>query len=364
VSPPVSPAVSPPASPPVNPREVHVVVPEGIDDPRCPSGGNTYDRRVCAALSAAGWTVTTRTVTCDLTGVMGATPSGAVAEALVGVPDGAPVLVDALVADESLVPAGRRLRTVVVVHMPTGSDGEARVLRSAAGVIATSAWTRRWLLASYGLGTDRVHVARPGVDRAGAAPGTSEGGRLLCVGRVTREKGHDVLVEALASVVDQCWHCVCVGPLTRDPEFVAGLRRQLRDLGISDRVALTGPLVPSALERLYARADLAVLASRAETYGMVVTEALARGIPVLAADVGGVPEALGTAPDGRRPGLLTPAGDPGALAAALQRWCGDPSLRQSLRDAARARRESLAGWSATADRVAAVLDSVLKRAGR
>ena len=97
-----------------------------------------------------------------------------------------------------------------------------------------------------------------------------------------------------------------------------------------------GPRTGAELDRAYAAADLLVLASHAETYGMVVTEALARGLPVLAADVGGVTEALGHGEDGTRPGLLVPPGDPAALGAALRRWLGDA-------DAARAPAPGRAG---------------------
>ncbi len=97
---------------------------------------------------------------------------------------------------------------------------------------------------------------------------------------------------------------------TSTAEFVARLRRLAEDKGLGDRVCFTGPLTGDELDRAYAEADVLVLASRAETYGMVVTEALARGLPVIAGEVGGVPEALGHAADGSRPGLLVPPGDP------------------------------------------------------
>ena len=129
----------------------------------------------------------------------------------------------------------------------------------------------------------------------------------------------------------------------------------LVDAGLDDRVHLAGPRTGAALQHSYAAADLVVLASRAETYGMVVTEALARGVPVLAADVGGVAEALGHAAHGIRPGLLVPPGDPAALGDALRAWLGDAELRSRLRRAARERRGSLAGWSTTATVIAGVL---------
>jgi glycosyltransferase involved in cell wall biosynthesis len=88
---------------------------------------------------------------------------------------------------------------------------------------------------------------------------------------------------------------------------------------------------------------------------MVVTEALARGLPVVAAEVGGVPEALGHGADGTRPGLLVPPDDPAALRDALRAWLEEGDLRRRLRRAARERRASLSSWSTTASVVAEVL---------
>ena len=264
------------------------------------------------------------------------------------------VLLDGLIASaapEVLVPQARRLRQVVLVHMPLGPPAsgarEREVLAAAAAVVTTSAWTRRRLGELYALPADRVHVAEPGVDAAGLAPGTAAGDALLCVAAVTPDKGHDVLLDALATATDLSWRCACVGSLDRDPAFADGVRRRALDSGLGDRVRFPGPRTGPELDRAYAAADLLVLASHAETYGMVVTEALARGLPVLAADVGGVTEALGHGEDGTRPGLLVPPGDPAALGAALRAWLGDAELRGRLRRAARERRASLRGWPAT-----------------
>ena len=112
----------------------------------------------------------------------------------------------------------------------------------------------------------------------------------------------------------------------------------------------TGPRTGADLAAAYAAADVLVLASRGETYGMVVTEALARGLPVIATAVGGLPEALGRGPGGDLPGLLVPPDDPAALAAALRRWLGEPDLRQRLRQSAAERRDDpdrLVGHRAT-----------------
>jgi glycosyltransferase involved in cell wall biosynthesis len=347
---------------------VHVVVPEGIDDPARPSGGNTYDRHVCRGLSGLGWSVREHPVS-GCWPRRDARSLAALAGVVQLIPDDAVVLLDGLVAStapEVLVPHKRRLHLVVLVHMPLGHRpphddvDEARkrehaVLLATAAVVTTSAWARRRLLQLYPLPGDRVRVAEPGAELAELATGTAAGGALLCVATVTFDKGHDVLLDALERVMDLSWQCLCVGSLERDPAFVAALRR--RSLGPSggNRVCFPGPRTGGDLDRTYAAADVVVLASRAETYGMVVAEALARGLPVVAADVGGLTEALGYGADGTRPGLLVPPEDPAALGAALRAWLRDAELRRRLRRAARERRESLSGWSSTASILAGVL---------
>jgi glycosyltransferase involved in cell wall biosynthesis len=236
---------------------------------------------------------------------------------------------------------------------------EGAVLSAAAAVVTTSAWTRRRLLELYSLRANAVHVAEPGVDAADLAAGTAAGRALLCVAAVTFDKGHDVLLDALETVSDLAWQCACVGSLDRDPAFAEGLRRRSRDYGLGDRVHFAGTRTGADLDRSYAGADLLVLASRAETYGMVVTEALARGLPVLATEVGGLTEALGRGADGIRPGLLVPPEDPAAFGAALRAWLVDAEFRVGLREAAWERRESLSTWSTTTSALAGVLARTL-----
>jgi glycosyltransferase involved in cell wall biosynthesis len=300
-------------------------------------------------------------------------PDAAAERALAGlisrIADGTVVLIDDLIAStvpDLLVPEADRLRLIVLVHMslgeappghqvPEAENREGAVLSAVTSVVTTSAWTRNRLLRRYPLPPAKVHVAEPGVDPAALAGGSAAGSELLCVAAVAAHKAHDVLLAALAATADLAWRCMCVGTLDREPDFVTGLRHQAEQAGIADRVIFSGLRTGTDLDQAYATADVLVLPSHAETYGMVVTEALARGLPVITTAVGGLPEALGRTRDGRPPGLLVPPGDCAALAAALRQWLTDAGLRESLRAAARDRRTTLSGWDVTSNRIAQVL---------
>jgi glycosyltransferase involved in cell wall biosynthesis len=340
-------------------RTVHFVVPDSIDDPTRPSGGNIYDREVCVGLPAFGWTVSRHGVAGTLDGVLD------------GLPDGALVVVDGLLAGRepaAFSDAAGRLQLVLLLHMPAGLDGgddmdaaidaERKALSCAVAVIATSNWTRYVLIARHSDLADRVRVAHPGVEDAPLARGTADGAQLLYVGAVARHKGLDVLVRALAQVADLPWECVCVGSLDREPGYVAVVQRLLAQHGIGHRVRLVGAASRDVLAKYYAVADVLVAPSRVEAYGMVVTEALACGVPVLASDAGGIAEALGGASAGEQPGVVVRAGDVPAWAVAVRAWLTDAVLREQLSARAVLRRDTLRGWSATARRVSDVLAEV------
>ncbi|MGC4109471.1 MAG: glycosyltransferase family 4 protein [Nocardioides sp.] len=344
---------------------VYAVVPQGVDDPTRPSGGNVYDRRVLQGLATLGWSVTELPL-------VGSWPRPEPIDLLeldtllVGIPSGSVVLVDGLIASgaaEVLPRYAARLRVVVLLHMPLGPDrGERHVLASAAAVVTTSDWSRSRVRVWYGLRD--VAVALPGVDAPGPHAGdlgphasTGGGTSLLCVAAVHPGKGHDLLFEALAELGDRAWTLTCVGSLEIDPGYVTALQTQVYARTWERRVIFTGPLTGAAVASAYHAADLLVLPSRSESYGMVVVEAVARGLPVVATAVGGVPEALGGAPAGALPGLLVPPDDPAALSGALRAWLDDPGLRERLADVARSRRSTLRSWAATSSDI----DTVLRR---
>jgi glycosyltransferase involved in cell wall biosynthesis len=349
---------------------IEFVVPDGIDDPTHPSGGNRYDRRVIEALSATGRVVREHPVgrPADLS------------DLLAELPDDAVVVVDGLVGSAApgvLVPASDRLCVVVLLHMPFAEaspeesvrHAERATLEAASAVVTTSAWARSWVLRHHGLSPERVRVATPGVDPAPAAWALPPGGRIICVAAVTRGKGHDILLAALARLTDLDWYLTCVGAVDLEPDFVSGLTELAQRSGLADRVDLAGPLSGTALDILLSSTDLLVSASHRESYGMAVTEALARAVPVVVTDVGGHPEAVGHAALGHPPGhpaghsgcrpagVLVPPADPDRLASALRSWLTDCEERRRLRAAAANRRTTLGTWDDTAHALAVAVDA-------
>jgi glycosyltransferase involved in cell wall biosynthesis len=332
---------------------VHLTVVRPVADPALVSGGDVYDARVVDGLRADGWCV-------DDAQVPGSWPrpddaARRALAAVLGAGDG-PVLLDGLVAcgvPDVVVPHVRRRPTAVLVHLPLGEEqpdleqAEAAVLHAAGAVVATSPWAARRLRERHGLAD--VTVAVPGVDPAPLATGTDGAHRLLCLGAVTPTKGQDLLVAALAQLREHPWTCDLVGPTGRAPAFVDDLRDAIVCHGLADRVRIPGPRTGVDLDGTWRHADLLVAPSRVETYGMVVSEAFARGIPVLASDAGGLPETVGTG------GVLTPAENVPALVAALHRWFAQPAHRAGLQHSARSSRCRLAPWTQTSRRVQQVL---------
>lgn len=347
---------------------VHFLVPDGIDDDDRVSGGNVYDLRVAEALRARG--IDVRFVPLAVSRVTDA------ARAMSALPHDALVLVDGLlaVAASAVLDAhASRIRIVVLAHMVASAlpgsprarttEREREALHAAQRVITTSEWTRSELVARGLAEPDRIAVALPGTDSATAPSGSgSGGGHLLCVGAVAPHKGQDVLVNALAGMTDlPGWRCTIAGSLDVDPEFAERVEAVIRAAGIADRVVLTGVLSGTRLEDAYRDADLVVAPSRSESYGMVVAEALARGVPVVAARVGGVPEAIA----GSRGGILVRPDDPVALRAVLRRWQVDPGWGAVLRAEAVRSRSAFATrtWDDAAAVIAATLGELRTAAG-
>ena len=325
-----------------------------------PTGGYTYDRRIVLAWREAGHRV-------DVLRLDGAWPHpteadrAAAAAALDRLPDGTRVVADGLafgVLGDVVAPHAHRLQWVALVHHPLhmesglGADeqrylreAESRALRAARGVIVTSPATARDVQA-LGMAAERIRVIEPGTDPVAQSLRASPHAgplRLLCVATLTPRKGHAVLLEALSGLTHLPWTLDGVGSDTRDPVTAQRLYALAEPLG--PRVVWHGELDAAALGARYAAADVLVLASLHEGFGMVVTEALAHGLPVVATRAGALAD---TVPADA--GLLVPPGDAAALRKALAQVLTDHSLRERLAASARAAAARLPTWDVQARR--------------
>lgn len=315
------------------------LVPAGVHDPRRPSGGNRYDVELAASLHAAGWSGRLVEV---------ASGPGALRAALADAPPDRPVLLDGLLLEQPDTDGPLPHDHVVpLLHMPPGDDRGLERLRRVPVVVTSSRWTASRVRALLPPGT-AVAVAPPGVRPTRLVSTSPSGRRLRCVAALQPHKGQDVLLAALGALDRQEWRCELVGP--GDPAFVQQLAALAAASGIGDRVVLTGPRPGNPIANLYAGADVLVLPSRTESYGMVLAEALACGVPVIAADTGGIREAVDPAAT-----LLVRPGDPQSLALALRTWLRRADLRHRLTAAARDHADRRRGWAATAETVADAL---------
>jgi glycosyltransferase involved in cell wall biosynthesis len=176
---------------------------------------------------------------------------------------------------------------------------------------------------------------------------------LLSVGIIVPRKGHDLLVAALATLGELPWRLSIVGDRGRDPAASARLDADILRHGLTARVVLEGAVSAERLAEFYSAADVFVLASRYEGYGMAFAQAIAYGVPVIGTTAGAIPE---TVPAGA--GLLVPPDDVPALAAALQRLISDADERARLARNARAAARGLPTWAAAAAVFARAIEGV------
>ena len=333
-----------------------------------PTGGYAYDRRIIAELPALGWRAQVldlgdgfprrrreiRAAACAKLAALPPRPPGRDRRAglrrAAGGRRGAAAshplvaLVHHPLALESGLSAERR--------QPC-AQSERAALACARRVVATSAATARLLAADYGVASDRLAVVEPGTDRAAACSRARAARSSLC-SRSAR------WCRARATT---CWSPrsrgsrICPGGSSLRAIARAARRRcsrleaDIARFGLADRVTLRGAVAAQRLAALYASADLFVLPSRFEGYGMAYAEAIAHGVPVVGTTAGAIPE---TVPAGA--GVLVPPDDVEALAAALRRLIEQPDERRRL--AAGARALAFPSWREQAALFARVLERV------
>ena len=334
-----------------------------------PTGGYAYDRRMIAELARLGWSVEVINLGDGFPRPSSAARVSALTR-LTAVERGQPIVIDGL-AFGVLPEAAAQLRLnhplVAVVHHPLALESglgpaeaaallasEQMALSAASRIVTTSAATARGLVANYGVQADHIAIVPPGTDRAEAARPSTDGiVRLLAIGSIVPRKGYDVLIAALARLADLPWHLVIAGDRSRDPAAARRLDDDIQRCRLNDRVCVLGAVSDERIAELYAAADLFVLASRFEGYGMVYSEAIMRGVPVVATTAGAISE---TVPSGA--GVLVAPDDSVALALVLRRLIERREERRRLAAGARAAAEHLPTWQDSAKLFSRALEAV------
>ncbi|AMJ60890.1 glycosyltransferase family 4 protein [Bosea sp. PAMC 26642] len=346
--------------------EIVFAIPGDID---LPTGGYAYDRRLLAEWRAAG--IPARHLALPRS-FPNPTPDdlAETGRLIVSQPFDSVLLIDGLAygAFPESIAAGLAGRVVALVHHPLGLETgltpnqadsliarEIAALRYAREIVVTSPTTKRLLVADFAVDENRIAVAVPGVDAAARAAGGPTAGPLdlLAVGSLIPRKAYDVLVEALETLKHRDWRLTIIGATDRAPGTARALEAQIAAAGLSDRIALTGAADTPTLARAYDGAGLFVMPSLYEGYGMVLTEALARGLPILCTTGGAAAE---TVPDAAA--VKVPPGDAAALAKALTALIDDKDRRAGMADAAWAAAATLPRWRETAAIVAEICRKV------
>lgn len=337
------------------------------------TGGYIYDRHVLQLLPQVG--VAARHVT--LPGSFPFPPMADLAETaatLAALPERMPLLIDGLafgVFPRDLA-AGIRQPIIALVHHPlyleTGLTEaqqthfhalEKAALAHARAVITTSATTARTVGEAFSYPAEAITVAEPGTERGQRAlprdPADGAPLKLLAVGSIVPRKAYGDLVAALAGLDDLSWTLTIAGDDTRHAQEVAVLQAQIAASPVRDRIALRGALPNSELAALYTSSHAFVMSSLYEGYGMVLSEALAHGLPIVATRAGATAQ---TVPDAAA--LKVEPGDVVGLREALRRMISDADLRQRLADQSWSAGQSLPQWQDTARRIATVVERVAR----
>jgi glycosyltransferase involved in cell wall biosynthesis len=337
--------------------ELAFVVPGRLDQL---TGGYLYDRHVIDGLRSRGHAVEVIELAANDRGT-----------ALAELADGTTTVIDGLALpdlEEAIIAHWRRLRLVALVHHPLANETglsraaaerlirlEATALQRFRGVVCPSARTAA-AVEAYGIPPDGIFVIPPGTAKPDRPLRSRRGPirSLLCVASVIPRKGHPVLVAALGRVRDLEWHMLCIGSLDRDPRTARLIRQMISAARLGRRITLAAEQPPRMLMQAYRAADCFVLPSLHEGYGMAFAEAMAHGLPIIAAAAGAIPE---TVP--REAGLLVRPGDAAALARALRRVIAEPALAARLAAGSRAAGGRLPDWRRAAEQWGELLESAL-----
>jgi len=340
-------------------------------DINLPTGGYRYDKAILDCWQEAG-------ISYDLISLEGNYPfpsdsekAAALArvEALAGSGDIA--VIDGLaggVLPEFIASLSMHMPVVSLLHHPlcleNGLEYEAakslevseqKGLKSISHVITTSLETKYMVNTLFGVPLEEITPVVPGVNRDQLSIGSADACKnLLCVGSMIERKGHRVLIEALYHLTHLNWHLDCVGAMDFDPKCADEVRSLISKYALHDRITLHGAVLDEALRDAYHSADLFVLPSLYEGYGMVYAEAIVRGLPVIGTSAGAIPD---TVPE--TCGILVEPNNVAALTKAIDEMLKDPQVLADFKKGALDAGPSFPVWKESANEFFKVLEAHL-----
>ena len=341
-------------------------------DLSAPTGGYAYDRQIIHGLKRLGWEL-------ELISLGDGYPFPTVAQverarkALLGRTKGVPIAIDGLALGalpELAAELAEHHPIIAIIHHPLAFEfglseaqkralqrSETEALRHVSQIVANSSTTARDLTQFYGVspdtigvvmpGTERTHRLKPKVESVGK---TRNSVHLLSVGSIIPRKGFDCLMEALHSISDLPWSLSIAGDTSRNRAAYEQLLVDIDRFHFAERVRVLGAISDAELELLYDGADVFVLASHFEGYGMVYAEAMAHGLPIVATSCGAISD---TVPP--EAGVLVAPGDIAALGNALKDLILDAPCRARLSRGAFEASARLPTWDQSVQQFATIV---------
>ena len=341
-----------------------------------PTGGYAYDRRIIEGLKGLGWQL-------QLISLGDGYPFPDPAQidfarnALQDLTRGVPVVVDGLALGalpDLAANIANQNPLIALIHHPLAFEygltdleikllkqSETQALKHVVRVVANSPATARDLNQHYGIpfkiiqvilpGTDRIHCLRPIIQKK---VNPLDQVHLLSVGSIIPRKGFHYLIAALEPLLDLPWTLSIVGDTSRNAAAYERLMMDIQRFSLDGRVKVLGVVSDEELQSQYAKADVFVLPSLFEGYGMVYAEAMAHGLPIIATAVGAIPD---TVP--QEAGLLVKPGDIPALTIALKTLIQDSSQRARLSSGALQAATRQPTWDFAVQQFATVLTPLI-----
>jgi glycosyltransferase involved in cell wall biosynthesis len=341
---------------------VHFLIPGDINQL---TGGYIYNRKMIEGLVSKGHEVEVHNPGSDFP-FPGKESLGNCRRIFSSIGRGEPIVIDSLAlgpCEKIIVQFAGNNPMVGLIHLPLFMNPsftqieksvfkaqESRAYKKMRFLIAVSMHTRQ-LIHECGIDNSSIFVVHPQAEsptRKTFYPSLPH--NLLCIANYTRNKGHSTLITALAGLKSFDWVLSCYGDQTMEIEYALKLIKEVKELGLDDRISLNGPLQHQSLTEIYLQADLFILPSEYESYPMVLVESLVHGIPVIAAEAGGIPELV---PDGT--GYFFEPGNAGSLEKVIQKLLTQVDLYKSMSRKAAVSYTFFRPWKQSIDRFEQIL---------